>query len=172
MEKMLTMHIAEPADAPALAELAAKTFFDTYAAFNTAEDMDHYITNHFNVSKIEQEIAHPGTLLLIVRINGAMAGYAKLLEGHVPDVPENAALEISRFYVDRPFQSKGIGRRLMAEIWAIAESSGCTAVWLGVWQRNQRAIEIYTRLGFRITGTTTFQLGSDLQEDFVMIKYL
>ena len=42
------------------------------------------------------------------------------------------------------------------------------AVWLGVWNKNARAIRFYEKYGFEKRGTVTFDLASSLQEDDVM----
>lgn len=172
MPETLSIYPATATDAPRLAALAAKTFYDTYAQYNTPADMQEYIANHFTVSHIEQEIADPRTHLLLAWSNEKLAGYTKLVEGPVPYIPETPALEIARYYVDSDFQGKGVGRKLMEAVTDLALSLQCPTLWLGVWQRNTRAVDIYRHLGFRIAGTTTFQLGSDLQEDFVMVKEL
>ena len=43
-------------------------------------------------------------------------------------------------------------------------------LWLGVWEKNQRAIDFYTRWGFEKFDETTFLLGDDLQNDWLMRK--
>ena len=45
---------------------------------------------------------------------------------------------------------------------------GCDVVWLGVWERNPRAISFYRKVGFAEVGEHVFQLGSDPQRDVVM----
>ena len=49
-----------------------------------------------------------------------------------------------------------------------ASSLGATRVWLGVWEKNARAIAFYAKCGFRDVGSQPFLLGSDLQTDRVM----
>jgi ribosomal protein S18 acetylase RimI-like enzyme len=49
-----------------------------------------------------------------------------------------------------------------------ARQRGCDCVWLGVWEKNQRAIDFYQKWGFRVVGSHTFALGEDQQNDFVM----
>jgi ribosomal protein S18 acetylase RimI-like enzyme len=39
---------------------------------------------------------------------------------------------------------------------------------LGVWEKNKKAIEFYTKLGFQIKGEKTFLLGNDKQRDLIM----
>jgi ribosomal protein S18 acetylase RimI-like enzyme len=45
-------------------------------------------------------------------------------------------------------------------------------LWLGVWERNDRAIAFYEKQGFRIVGAQDFMLGSDRQRDHVMARDL
>jgi ribosomal protein S18 acetylase RimI-like enzyme len=43
-------------------------------------------------------------------------------------------------------------------------------IWLGVWERNARAIAFYRRWGFADVGSQPFRLGTDLQTDRVMAR--
>jgi ribosomal protein S18 acetylase RimI-like enzyme len=45
-------------------------------------------------------------------------------------------------------------------------------VWLGVWEKNARAIRFYTAWGFEKVGEQDFRLGNDLQRDWIMQKSL
>jgi ribosomal protein S18 acetylase RimI-like enzyme len=51
-----------------------------------------------------------------------------------------------------------------------AQSLGCDVVWLGVWDRNERAIEFYRKWGFEEFGDQPFQLGIDVQNDLLMAR--
>jgi ribosomal protein S18 acetylase RimI-like enzyme len=55
---------------------------------------------------------------------------------------------------------------------AIAQAQGKQAIWLGVWEHNQRAIQFYTAWGFEKVGEHDFQLGNDVQRDWIMQKKL
>lgn len=158
------------ADAPILAELGAKTFTQTYEAYNTPENMRDYLANHFTVSALEQELQDPTVYFFIAMANDTAAGYVKLKLGPTPYISENPVMEISRYYVDAGFQGMKLGGALMQKSMDHARSMGCKALWLGVWKQNTRAVEIYLHLGFSIVGETIFQLGDDPQEDFVMAK--
>jgi RimJ/RimL family protein N-acetyltransferase len=43
-------------------------------------------------------------------------------------------------------------------------------VWLGVWERNPRAIAFYKKFGFLEVGVHVFPLGFDPQRDIVMSR--
>jgi ribosomal protein S18 acetylase RimI-like enzyme len=47
---------------------------------------------------------------------------------------------------------------------------GSDALWLGVWERNPRAISFYEKFGFVAVGERTFPLGGDPQRDIIMVR--
>ena len=82
------------------------------------------------------------------------------------------ALEISRFYVDRPWHGRGLARVLMSACIAEARSRGADALWLLVYQDNARAVAFYEKSGFRRAGTQPFKLGSRVDQDWVMVRVI
>jgi ribosomal protein S18 acetylase RimI-like enzyme len=81
-------------------------------------------------------------------------------------------MEIVRLYVLPESIGHGIGARLMQECIDTATSRGFETLWLGVWERNGRAIQFYQKWGFEEVGSHIFQLGSDAQTDLIMQKPL
>jgi len=152
---------AVPADAARLAELAARTFHDTFAIHNRAEDMDAYMSTAYGESVQREELEDPDRITLVVEEGEALIAYAQLRIA----IPE---IEIGRFYVDAPWHGRGIAQSLMNAIFDIARELHATRIWLGVWERNTRAIAFYEKCGFRDCGSQPFLLGSDLQTDRVM----
>ena len=51
-----------------------------------------------------------------------------------------------------------------------AATLAAASVWLGVNQQNERAQRFYAKHGFAITGTKTFRLGADIEQDYVMVR--
>ena len=51
---------------------------------------------------------------------------------------------------------------------AEAQRRRCDGLWLGVWGKNDRAIQFYRQWGFLQMGTQTFVLGNDRQTDLVL----
>ena len=47
---------------------------------------------------------------------------------------------------------------------------GKTFLWLGVWEKNPRAIAFYTKQGFALAGTHSFVMGDEAQTDFEMVR--
>lgn len=154
-----------------LAELGAQTFFDTFAACNTPQDMADYLAASFSPLKQAAELADPATVFLIAELDSAPIGYARLRSGPAPAcVGGRAPIEIVRFYVRREWIGQGLAAQLMAACLRQAEQAGCDVIWLDVWEHNPRAIAFYRKWGFEQAGTQPFQLGSDLQTDLLMAR--
>ena len=161
---------AEPADAAALAAFAAESFRDTFAAHNTAQDMRAYLDEAYGVGQQSRELADPEMRTLLAESANGIAGFAQVRRKGVPAcVTQSRPVEIYRFYVDRRAHGTGVAARLMDEALHAARELGGEHVWLGVWERNARAIAFYMKRGFRDVGSQQFQLGADLQTDRVLV---
>jgi GNAT superfamily N-acetyltransferase len=160
---------AEPADAPALADFAARIFADTFGADNRPEDMAAHLADRFGVRQQAGEIADPAILTFLVEAEGRLIGYTQIRRVPPPDcVTGEEPVELGRFYVDRPWHGRGLAQRLMAVVRDAALSLNGRTLWLAVWERNPRAIAFYEKCGFRDVGSQGFRLGADLQTDRVM----
>ena len=82
------------------------------------------------------------------------------------------ALEIARIYAVQKSIGKGVGRALMQHCIEIARQRNFRIIWLGVWEKNQKAITFYSKWGFEKFGDHMFMLGNDPQTDWLMKKVL
>lgn len=167
----LAIRVATPDDAPALARFAARVFEETFGPENTAADMASYLAAAFGEERQRGELedANSRVLLAVSADSGEIAGYAHIRLGEAPaSVDARRPVEVVRFYVDGKWKGRGLAGRLMRACLAQARDWGCDVAWLGVFQRNRRAIAFYAREGFRAVGTQTFVLGTDPQTDDVM----
>lgn len=162
---------ATPDDAPALAALASSTFVDTFGPDNRPEDMAAYVAQAFGEPLQRAELLDPRVTVLFAEREGERVGYAMLREGEAPAcVASTSALYIARLYAVRDAIGSGVGAALIDACIGEARARGRDTIWLGVWERNLRAIAFYERWGFRDVGTTHFQLGADRQTDRVMAR--
>ncbi|MEY2586230.1 MAG: hypothetical protein RLY11_79 [Bacteroidota bacterium] len=70
----------------------------------------------------------------------------------------------------KAYQGRQIGQVLYEKALAVANELQVRYVWLGVWERNERAIQFYTKNGFVEFGQHIFTLGEDEQVDKLMKK--
>lgn len=166
------MHVAIRAavagDAELLAELARRTFVDTFAADNDPANIAVHVASSFGAQRQRAEIVDPDVRTLVAEVDGIFAAFAQVRRRPAPSCVQGRSVELWRFYVDRPFIGRGVAARLMDEVFAEAARLGANVVWLGVWERNPRAIRFYAKHGFVDVGTHVFQVGDDAQTDRVM----
>ena len=169
----VVIRAARVPDAAWLAALAARTFRETYGPHNTPADMERYVAEHFGTARQEAELRDGRLTTLVAEVDGRPAGYVQLARGTAPaGVTGAAPIEIARFYVDRPWHGRGLAQQLMDAAADTARTEGARTLWLGVWERNPRAIAFYRKCGFQDAGTQTFVLGADHQRDLVLARRL
>jgi ribosomal protein S18 acetylase RimI-like enzyme len=79
-------------------------------------------------------------------------------------------LELKRLDVARAWHGQRVAQALMDVALDAARARGARTVWLGVWERNPRAIAFYAKYGFTRVGEHTFVLGADAQTDWVLAR--
>lgn len=135
--------------------------------------MEAYVREAFSPERMRVELEDRTNTFFLAFSTGAElpSGYAKLRSGTPdPSVTGPNPIELQRLYVDRAAIGHGVGAALMRASLETAESRGYETLWLGVWERNARAIGFYERWGFQSLGDHVFRLGSDDQTDLIMVR--
>ena len=161
------------ADIDELRTLSIQTYYETFAAFNTPENMEEYLNRAFDREKLRRELSDKNSMFFVLLSDEKPAGYLKVNEApSQTDVNDPASLEIERIYVSGEFQGEGLGRYLMEQAIRMAVERKKKYVWLGVWEKNEKALCFYKRNGFYQIGTHSFVMGDDEQTDYIMRKDL
>ena len=160
-------------DAELLSMLAEDTFRKAYDSEMDADDVETYIHEHFYVGRQRQEISDPKTDILITFRKGQPIGYSMIRLNALPAcINTNSAVELKRFYLLPEAKGSGVADSQMQATLINAKSKNYTAMWLGCWENNARAISFYKRWHFKPVGHQNFLVGSDLQRDIVFLKEL
>jgi ribosomal protein S18 acetylase RimI-like enzyme len=172
----ITIRPASTRDAAALSRLGALTFAETFEGHNTPEDMARYLAESFTPERQATEIADASGVVLLAEHSAdsrepELMGYAHLVAGPVPDAVRGPSpLELKRLYVLRAWHGRRVAQALMDAGIAAAAARGARTLWLGVWERNPRAIAFYEKYGFTRVGEHTFVLGADRQTDWLFAR--
>lgn len=171
MNGKVTVRLATIADVKLLNNFARLSFYEMWKDYNTDEDLDKYMNEFFTEEVLITEINDPNIDYFIALYDNEIAGYCKLKrnykEGNLPDVP---CIELQRMYTTLKTIRKGIGSSLMNHCLAISKHEGFIVMWLGVFEKNFRAIAFYSRFGFTTYGSHDFVLGNDVTTDLLMMK--
>ncbi|MEI2737499.1 MAG: GNAT family N-acetyltransferase [Chitinophagaceae bacterium] len=170
---MLKIRIASSEDAELIADMSRQTFYETFVSQNTKENMDKFMNGVFTKDALTKEVGAPGNIFLLAYDEQEPVGYVRMRENNnPPELSNMETIEIARIYATTNSIGKGVGKALMQESIKMATEKKKQVVWLGVWEKNQRAIEFYTRWGFEKFSTHIFMLGDDPQTDWLMKKEL
>jgi diamine N-acetyltransferase len=167
----VVVRIATADDAALIADLGARTFAETFGPDNRPEDLAAHLSASFGLDRQREELADPSMCYLLATIDDDVAGYAMLRDGGAPPCVQGPEpVELVRFYVTSPWHGRGVAQALMSSCVAHAHGRRGRTMWLGVWERNARAITFYEKAGFRDVGSKSFWVGSDRQSDRVMVR--
>jgi len=156
-------------DLQELRKLSIETFYDSFSAANSEENMQHYINNFFSEEKLSREIKNPGSAFYFAKLDGEPVGYLKVnFDKAQTELQDNKGIEIERIYIKSALQGKRIGQLLFDKAVEIAKEKNKDYLWLGVWEKNPGAIKFYERNGLAQFATHPFKLGDDLQTDIMM----
>lgn len=169
----LTIRRAAVADAEDLAQLAARTFTETFAAENSPEDLESHLRASYGVVQQTAEIEDPRAVTLLAFLGQELVGFAQVRRQPAPVcVQGERPVELHRFYLARSAHGKGLAAPLMEAAREAARELGGLHLWLGVWERNPRAIAFYVKSGFVKVGSHVFVVGNDPQTDYVFVSPL
>lgn len=156
-------------DVNKLQQISRQTFFETFSAVNTEENMTNYLEENLSITRLTSELQNTNSQFYFAELNEKIIGYLKLNFGTAQtELNDDNALEIERIYVLQEFHGKNVGQLLYEKALQIAKEKNADYVWLGVWEENARAIRFYKKNGFVEFDKHVFMLGNDKQTDIMM----
>lgn len=170
---MLTFHKCTTNDLQQLCDLSKKTYQDTFGELCSEEIMQAYLNEAFSTEKINQELNNQNSAFYFAYDNESLVGYIKINDFPAQtDINDEKSLELERIYLLQEFQGRRYGEELLDKAVCIAERKKKKYIWLGVWNKNIKAIRFYTKNGFQTFGEHIFVMGNEQQNDFIMKKEL
>jgi diamine N-acetyltransferase len=121
-----------------------------------------YLHAQYSQAKLEALFEDPDVTGLVAGADGAVIGYAKLYHARAEQ----------RFYVHQLYilpasQGQGLGHRLMACAEERAHELGTDRIRLGVMVKNAQAVAWYKKMGYVVTETAPFVMGSTTVDHYV-----
>lgn len=152
-----------------LKEIGRKTFHETFSESNSEQNMQKYLDEKFSTEKLTEELNNTDSEFYFATLENNVIGYLKVNFGKSQtELKDDKALEIERIYVSKEFHGKKIGQLLYDKAIEIARNNHNDYVWLGVWEKNLRAIGFYKKNGFVEFDKHIFKLGNEEQTDLMM----
>lgn len=169
----ITISKASLDDLATVQQIGRETFFETFVKDNTEADMKKYLTENFSHEKLNVEISNPESQFFVAWDDDTAVGYLKVNTGSAQtEQQDKSSLEIERIYVKNSYHGKKVGQMLFEKSLEVAQVQKTTYIWLGVWEKNSKAIRFYEKNGFVAFDKHIFKFGEDEQIDIMMKKIL
>ena len=150
------------ADLLTIQRLLLETWLDAYAPFIPREDLAGYLNAQYSQPKLDALFEDPDVTGLVADAGWVVIWYAKLYHAHAEQ----------RFYVHQLYilparQGLGLGHRLMACAEERARELGADQIWLGVMVKNAQVVAWYKKMGYTVTETAPFVMGSTTVDHYI-----
>ena len=163
------LEIVSPDDAAALAKLKADTFFETFADGNDPDHLQAHLDREFTADAVKRTLENDDATTWWLVDEGMPVAFLKVNRGDSQtESGLSDGLEVEQIYVQAAHHGRGHGGRLIELAIDTARAEGYRFIWLGVWEHNSRAIDVYKHLGFAPFGEHTFLFGNEEQRDVLM----
>jgi diamine N-acetyltransferase len=154
-----------------LQEISKLTFVESFAEYNSKENMSNYLAKNFSLEKLSLEISNPFSLFYFAKLDAEIVAYLKLNFSEAQtELKDKNALEIERIYVLKNHQRKNIGQKLLDFSEKLRIKNQFSYICLGVWEMNEKALNFYKKNDFVEFDKHVFTLGKDKQTDILMRK--
>ncbi|KTD22838.1 GNAT family N-acetyltransferase [Legionella israelensis] len=153
-------------DLSQLRDVSIATFKETYIDYiktKSDSEIEAELEDIYNLEKLKEWIMNTNHHCLVVRTKSQpqkIVGYSLM-------VLETPQAKLSKIYLLRAYQGKGLGQVLLeANYDCLRANPEIESLSLEVWEKNQAAKKFYKRMGFRETGDKTVYSGSDPHNPF------
>lgn len=163
----ITYRDARAEDAEALAAFARESWVATFGHLPyPPADLESYLANNYGPEIQRAEIADPEVRYHLALDEHGIAGYCMMGVLSMP-VDDAGALELHRLYLHERAKGAGVADALLADCVAWARGKGATALYLSVWENNERAQRFYRRHGFEEFSEWDFMVGETADRDLI-----
>ncbi len=158
---------AVESDAAALAAFARASWVATFGQLPyPPDDLRTYLTKKYGEEIQRAEIADPRLRYRLALRDGEIVGYCMMGPLDMP-VDDANGLELYRLYVDESVKGAGVAAALMEDCIAWTRARGASALYLSVWENNERAQRFYRRYGFEDHSEWKFMVGKTADRDLI-----
>lgn len=156
-----TLKIAEVSDAAFIKRIAYDTWYATYGAILSEEQITFMLEELYDEFVIHKLISENQQEFIIIFKNDLPVGFASY------NALSKDVLKLCKIYVLPEVQGQGFGDKLMDAVKEKAALNGYKYIELNV-NRSNKAIDYYRKRGFRVLKETDIPIGPYWMNDYIM----
>jgi GNAT superfamily N-acetyltransferase len=162
---MYTIQQANPADAAIIIQLAEQTWWPTYSAILSAEQLRYMLNTIYSAENITRQLETGSQTYLLLKEGEEPVAFA----AYSPREENPEIYKLHKLYCLPQTQGKGYGRMLIEEVTTRALTAGGHMLELNVNRHNQ-AKTFYEKIGFIVAYEEDIAIGPYWMNDYVMRK--
>lgn len=156
-------------DIPAVAKLAIKTYREVFGKTMSDDELQKSLKSRDE--SYFRSVIDSDTILVALDGNQTV-GFIQLGAANYESiVTSNKDIELKKIYIDEAFQGKGVGNKLMDEMFSHKRLIGIENIYLDVYEKNEKALGLYKKYGFTIIGKTPFEADGKIIGHDLLMKY-
>ena len=163
----MTLVIGDRSDVRDIADIGYKAFRHFFETDTNRAELLPYIKVAFSNEHILQEFDSYNNTFLLAKDEKRTIGFARLWEQKHKEL-EGKTLKMERLYLYPEIVGKGAGAFLMQASINFAKEKGYDSLWLQVFRPNNKAIEFYSKWGFKEFHTSRAKFAADKEIDLWM----
>ena len=146
-------------DSEIISRIGKVSVVESHQGSNPEEVLNQYVDQYYNEQEIKKQLADPRNNYYLIRYNDQTAGFSNLVlnSRHLNIVRENSA-KLDRIYLLKEFQGLKLGLELLKFNIDLSKKNNQSGIWLYSWIGNTKAVDFYTRAGFKIIGRYDFKV--------------
>jgi ribosomal protein S18 acetylase RimI-like enzyme len=148
-----------------------ETFIEDFGIRYPASDERQFLESAYGRETLTNYLQDPDCQHFLAEMNGVAVGYALAARNTIqhPTATRDQG-ELKRLYVLRSCHRRGVGEKLFQAALAWLQTRYPGPVWLGVWEKNERAKAFYFKRGFEKAGEHVFRVGTIEETDWILRK--
>jgi diamine N-acetyltransferase len=161
------IRIATQQDIATIQTIANKTWPITYGSIISNEQLQYMLQLFYNTQELEQQLANPANLFLLLQVQDEFIGYAQAIK----NTPNINSIKISKLYILPTHHGKSHGATILNYIEQWAREQSFAQVVLNVNIHNP-AYYFYLKNGYTVQQQIDIPLDKYWLNDYIMIKTL
>jgi len=158
-------------DIPVVAKLAIKTYKNAFGETMSEKELQKSLKSRdesYFRSVIDKDI------IIIAQDDDQIIGFIQFGTVSYDSFPtSNKDMELKKIYIDKNYQGKGIGKKLMNAMLTHNRLNDIENIYLDVFAKNEEALGLYKKFGFQVIGKTPFKVdGKIIGHDLLMKRVL
>jgi ribosomal protein S18 acetylase RimI-like enzyme len=144
-----------------LADIGKQTFIESHGHSAPAADIASYVLATYSHDSFKNELANGNNIYHKILYADRLAGYSKLIFNSPHNsIPFPNVTKLERIYLLKDFYDLKLGLALLTYNIELSKKNGQSGMWLFVWKENERAVNFYSKNGFKITGSYDFSISA------------